>query len=1042
MRSEQFEHIQRIRQTYLHDSEESKSNQNNAIELLADDLYKKHTHFIFELIQNAEDNKYEKCAPYPPYISFRLTRSDPIGSPGSDGALIIQNNETGFTCHDVAAICAVGRTTKKKVQGYIGEKGIGFKSVFRVTANPHIFSNGYHFCLPKRDEQIGLGYIVPQWIDTLPEGLDFSQTLIILPLTKADFGYDKIKEMLRDIEPEVILFLSKLKEIRIETDTGEDWTILKDDDARPEVAVVVEGSKQGLAFSNSDDFLVCTRAFDKPADISHEKREKIESRDVSIAFPLNENSRSVGKIFAYLPIRSDMDFPFVINADFILTSSREEIQEEDWNRWLIDCVANLVVAEFLPLLKERELLSVSFLEALARWLNNLAEDRNNLFYPIFSRVNEGLRNEKFLPANDGTFVSASNAKLARGEPIRNLLSHEQLGDLFESANELKWLSAEVTVDRAPALRNFLMKLGVEDVRPRLFASMLSEQFLEQQSDKWFVEFYDFLSTHSGDLLYEVLTKPILRLQDGTHVYPSHGESSPPNAYLPIGRDTDTKFPIIKVELTEDDSTRGFLEELGVPECDIVEEVIKHILPEYECVSPTVPLEDHRNDFAKIERAYKTDSSEKKSRLRHKLRGTRFIRARNAVSGGPRYLKPEQLYFESDELCMYFDGNDSCNFVNLGEYPPSARELFKELDIMDTVRITKKQPSYEGHIVIRRYWGDHARGLDGFDPSIEVDGLEHAINHPNPKKSEFIWNLITKPNSHCIRGIVEKSTNQDYRESSTEENISDEFGRLLIETAWLPDSTGQMHKPCELTVDELPESFVRDANLAEKLGLKRDEVAEFAERNGLPVEILNDLIQNPLEFEEFKAWKAEKTVSPSGGGSTGQNTTGKKSKPAFPIKPVRNRERWEKKFKEELENLPEKEYGLRLRHVRVTAATEYTRVWLRAMYTNDDEKMICQICEAEMPFKKRDDNYYFEAVQTLTNEHFTKEHEAQFLALCPECSAKYKEFVKRDTTVMQEVIDQLRCSNEHQVSLKLGKHRVSLRFVEEHWIGIRKILEFV
>ena len=834
MPSEQFEHIQRIRQTYLHDSEASKTNQNNAIELLADDLYKKHTHFIFELIQNAEDNTYEECASYPPYISFRLTKTDPIGIPGSDGALIIQNNETGFTSDDVNAMCAVGQTTKKKIQGYIGEKGIGFKSVFRVTENPHIFSNGYHFCLPKRDEQIGLGYIVPQWIDRPPEGQDFSQTLIILPLTKANFGYDKIKEMLRDIEPEVILFLSELKEIRIETDSGANWTILKDDDARPEVAVVVEGSKQGLTFPDSDDFLVCTRTFDKPADISHEKREeKIESRDVSIAFPLNENLRSLGKIFAYLPVRSDMNFPFLINADFILTSSREEIQEEDWNRWLIDCVANLVVAEFLPLLKERELLSVSFLEALAGWLNNLAEDRNDLFYPVFSRINETLKNEKFLPANDDTFVSAQDAKLVDGAGLMDLLCPYQLSLLFEKSSVTKWLLSDITARRTPNLLQYLRDiLEIDEVDPEMFARKLSKHFVEQQSDDWFINFYKFLSggqrppralwNSSSSILR---SKPILRLQDNTLVNPNT-----PNVYLSNEKELETSSRFVKVEISQDEDSHNFLKELGIADWDIVAEVIEKILPKYQYNLATFPIADHARDFSKIVRAYGTDSAKKRNQLWESLLNTPFVSAHNPWTENSGYRKPNELYFESDELRLYFDGNDSCNFVNLGEYPPSARELFKELGIKDTVRVNKKEPDREGNVVIKSVlWETHERGLDGFDPNIKVDGLKHAINHLNPKKSEFIWNVIAKLNSHCIRGIIEKSKNQHYRNSKQEEQISDDFGRLLIKAAWLPDSEGQMHRPCEITLDDLPESFVRDVNLAEKLGLKKDEVAEFAER---------------------------------------------------------------------------------------------------------------------------------------------------------------------------------------------------------------------
>ena len=143
--------------------------------------------------------------------------------------------------------------------------------------------------------------------------------------------------------------------------------------------------------------MVCTGRFDKPADVHHEKREGIESRDVTIAVPLNENSTAVGKIFAYLPVRSGTGFPFLINADFILPSSREDIQDVPWNRnWLMDCVADLISKELLPLLKEQKFLNIGFLEALASELNNLAKDENNLFYPIFSRLRETFMNEELL----------------------------------------------------------------------------------------------------------------------------------------------------------------------------------------------------------------------------------------------------------------------------------------------------------------------------------------------------------------------------------------------------------------------------------------------------------------------------------------------------------------------------------------------------------------------------------------------------------------------------------------------------------------------
>lgn len=46
---------------------------------------------------------------------------------------------------------------------FSGQKGIGFKSVFRVSDCPEVHSNGYHI---RFDAKSGpQGYILPQWIE-------------------------------------------------------------------------------------------------------------------------------------------------------------------------------------------------------------------------------------------------------------------------------------------------------------------------------------------------------------------------------------------------------------------------------------------------------------------------------------------------------------------------------------------------------------------------------------------------------------------------------------------------------------------------------------------------------------------------------------------------------------------------------------------------------------------------------------------------------------------------------------------------------------
>lgn len=1057
MSNERFEHIQRIRKDFYHGSEPLKKAANNSIRTLADDLYSKHTHFIFELIQNAEDNTYTKHNTYLPYISFRLTKIDPTNSTGSDGALIIQNNEVGFNTDNVDAICTVGETTKEKGHGYIGEKGIGFKSVFRVTDNPHIFSNGYHFCLPEFDEEIDLGYIVPKWVHTIPEGLDLSETHIILPLTKQDFGYEAIEKMLQDIEPEVILFLSTLQEIQIKTDTEDDFTILKDDSAMPEVQILVEGKKQGSDFSNSDNFLVCTKRYDKPVNINHDKREGIENRDVTIGFPLDENSTAVGKIFAYLPVREGTGFPFLINSDFILPSSREDIHDVPWNRsWLMECVADLIARRLLPLLKEQKCISVSFLDSLAEQLNNLAKDETNMFYPIFNRLRESFMNEELLPTNDKTFVSAQNAVLARSDAVRNLLAYDQLDALLhfhsDYSTSLKWLSTEITLDRTPNLRRYVMEsLGVEEVTPDMFARRLFDTFLEAQTDEWFIKFYQFLFHQpalwraKGSVLQ---TKPILRLQDGTQVNPSQ-EGSLPTAYLSVSDRVDAALPIIKWDISQDEEAYRFLKALGVQECDIVAEVIETVLPKYNRKTPNISINEHQHDFAKIKRAYKTDSHQRKSLLKEALQETPFIRSEKPDANGNVYFKPENIYYATDILQLYFAGNPYSAFINSDIYPKSDRALFTDLGVMDSVRIQRKKAEADGYVRILEKPGNNVRGLDGFDLFIKVDGLQYALDDPTPEKSAFIWNHIVIPNADCIRGYIEKCPLKTFSKKRTlEEIVSNRFGQLLLDNTWLPDLEKNMHNPSEITLDDLPDSFKKDEQLAEKLGMpisKTRRIDIVAPEIGVSSDILNGIVNATPEtiqqIESLLKLGPDFEHLPSFPSSRFDHTL--PSQPiTFPVSSVSNPDRRREMILAALEDAPDQEYVKKLRRIRMTKGTIDPKTWLIIQYTNDDDQMICQICQEAMP-KYRGENYYFDAVEMLKG-YFTKEYEAQFLALCPECAPKYRMFVKQVPKAMDVLKRQVMDSddsNDFQVPLKLDNWDTSLRFVERHWLDIKAILSF-
>ena len=76
----------------------------------------------------------------------------------------VLNNEVGFGPCDMSALCDIGASSKvaRQVAGEatIGEKGLGFKSVFGLTDAPRLFSNGFRVEFDAAHPS-GLGCVLP-----------------------------------------------------------------------------------------------------------------------------------------------------------------------------------------------------------------------------------------------------------------------------------------------------------------------------------------------------------------------------------------------------------------------------------------------------------------------------------------------------------------------------------------------------------------------------------------------------------------------------------------------------------------------------------------------------------------------------------------------------------------------------------------------------------------------------------------------------------------------------------------------------------------
>ena len=142
--------------------------------------------------------------------------------------IVVECNENGFEPEHVRAICEIGQSSKVKggpdSQGYIGQKGIGFKSVFKVARRVDIHSGDYSFYFETRPDdgpvEAGLAMTCPIWMEP-EEELPGPLTRMTLWL-RQDGDPDALLSMQRNIKQQfaalresLLLFLKNLAEINI-----------------------------------------------------------------------------------------------------------------------------------------------------------------------------------------------------------------------------------------------------------------------------------------------------------------------------------------------------------------------------------------------------------------------------------------------------------------------------------------------------------------------------------------------------------------------------------------------------------------------------------------------------------------------------------------------------------------------------------------------------------------------------------------------------------------------------------------------------------
>lgn len=155
-----------------------------------EDFYPDRAHFVYELLQNAEDAGATE-------VSFSLMPD----------RLVCEHDGRVFTLEDVKSITGLHDSTKAQAEDKIGKFGVGFKSVFVYTSAPSIYSGDFAFRIVK--------LILPEPIAAAPRA---QRTRFEFPFDnpkkpKAD-AYAEIAAGLKELDEKTLLFLTNLQSVK------------------------------------------------------------------------------------------------------------------------------------------------------------------------------------------------------------------------------------------------------------------------------------------------------------------------------------------------------------------------------------------------------------------------------------------------------------------------------------------------------------------------------------------------------------------------------------------------------------------------------------------------------------------------------------------------------------------------------------------------------------------------------------------------------------------------------------------------------------
>ena len=621
------------------------------------DKYSDQAHFIYELLQNADDAGATKA-------KFKLdgkrllfkhngTRRFSITSPKTE-AEDFAKGKIG----DLNSITGAGGFSTKlseNVNGNaIGKFGVGFKAVFQYTTSPEIYDDNMAFRLEN--------YMVPVLIKSDMPWRAKGETLFVFPL---DRGSDNRArgEIWKKLNTLVFptLFLNNLQSI-----TFSDGTT--DGEYRIDVRCQCdckdfEAKKIAAKSKTADGSKVETLWLFARCDELHNR--------YCVGYMIDGTGKLKPvdyKAFCYFPTKHDTKLKFIIHAPFLLNDSRESIKDgQDHNFDMIAKLARLATMglKFLcgrQVEEKRRIVDDDIVKVIPI---NVKDYGDGISFDQFRREFKCLfAKEQVVPTKDGC-TYREDAYWPESFALAKLFSDEQLNDIIgrknpwrpdggKNENPMHWAFTSYPRERKSNnqlyihIYEFISGCVSGVITDRQMISSITGVFIKKQSREWLNDLYQWIAGNE-QRMEAARTVPIFLDQNG-EACSAFVNGRCKNLFLPL--DGETRYHFVNEQLLKENPWYKRIVkyyELEQPSMsDYVDLIIREKLAQAE-------PEESDKYFKQIFQHYLTLSLEERGALAKSVERRIKLRCIDSYCGKVLYLFSNMLYFPTEEIKTYFEG---------------------------------------------------------------------------------------------------------------------------------------------------------------------------------------------------------------------------------------------------------------------------------------------------------------------------------------------------------------------------------------------------